>query len=123
MSIDPIPAANQVPTFNYHQRLFLMNMLTKAMMSDVDPNKALLLSRYCQSKFWNVQLVLSLTVSNAMERDLNLLAQVEPNQDQYFVPPEFNGPSEKRALEEDDAEETVVDCIPSKHQKMEYSCV
>ncbi|GFS33586.1 uncharacterized protein TNIN_418351 [Trichonephila inaurata madagascariensis] len=26
--------------------------------------------------------------------DLNLLAQVEPNQDQYFVPPEFNGPSE-----------------------------
>ncbi|GFT43024.1 uncharacterized protein TNCV_2777761 [Trichonephila clavipes] len=48
--------------------------------------------------------------------DLNLLAQVEPNQDQYFVPPEFNGPTEKRALE-DDAEETVIDCIPNKHQK------
>ncbi|GFR13341.1 hypothetical protein TNCT_348481 [Trichonephila clavata] len=49
--------------------------------------------------------------------DLNLLAQVEPNQDQYFVPPEYNGSSEKRSLEDDDAEETVVDCIPSKHQK------
>ncbi|GFQ84513.1 uncharacterized protein TNCT_311241 [Trichonephila clavata] len=49
--------------------------------------------------------------------DLNLLAQVEPNQDQYFVPPEFNGSTEKRGLEEDDTEETVVDCIPTKHQK------
>ncbi|GFY37578.1 hypothetical protein TNIN_6891 [Trichonephila inaurata madagascariensis] len=49
--------------------------------------------------------------------DLNLLAQVEPNQYQYFVPPELNGSMEKRALEEDDAEESVVDCIPSKHQK------
>ncbi|GFS72666.1 hypothetical protein TNCV_1420641 [Trichonephila clavipes] len=49
--------------------------------------------------------------------DLNLLAQVEPNQYQYFVPPEFNGPTETRALEGDYSEETVVDCIPSKLQK------
>ncbi|GFY67224.1 uncharacterized protein TNIN_228231 [Trichonephila inaurata madagascariensis] len=49
--------------------------------------------------------------------DLNLLAQVEPNQYQYFVPPEFNGSTEKHTLEEDDAEESVVDCIPSKHKK------
>ncbi|GFT22699.1 hypothetical protein TNCV_833221 [Trichonephila clavipes] len=49
--------------------------------------------------------------------DLSFLAQVEPNQDQYFVPPEFNGSVEKRALEEDDAEENVVNCIPSKHKK------
>ncbi|GFX88560.1 uncharacterized protein TNCV_2659711 [Trichonephila clavipes] len=49
--------------------------------------------------------------------DLNLLVQVEPNQDKYFVCPQFNGPNVKRALEEYDAEETVADCIPNKHQK------
>ncbi|GFQ75492.1 uncharacterized protein TNCT_124041 [Trichonephila clavata] len=59
----------------------------------------------------------NLKQTNVCLGDLNLLAQVEPNEDQYFVPPEFNGSTEKRALEEDDTEETVVDCIPSKHQK------
>ncbi|GFR05380.1 uncharacterized protein TNCT_240091 [Trichonephila clavata] len=58
----------------------------------------------------------NLKQTNVCLGDLNLLAQVEPNQDQYFVPPEFNGSTEKCALE-DDTEETVVDCIPRKHQK------
>ncbi|GFS99957.1 uncharacterized protein TNCV_4196411 [Trichonephila clavipes] len=53
----------------------------------------------------------NLKQTNVCLVDLNLLAQVEINQDQYLVPPEFNGPTEKRALEKNDAGETVMQCF------------
>ncbi|GFQ82321.1 uncharacterized protein TNCT_86491 [Trichonephila clavata] len=49
--------------------------------------------------------------------DLNLLAQVEPIKINTLCPQSLMDQRKKRGLEEDDTEETVVDCIPTKHQK------
>ncbi|GFR12914.1 uncharacterized protein TNCT_328061 [Trichonephila clavata] len=60
----------------------------------------------------------NLKQTNVCLGDLNLLAQVEPNQDQYFVPPEYNGSSENRSLEDDELKKLWWIVFPASTKKL-----